>query len=456
MMKLEEPLMSEERLSERSKKVSGSSNRVYSEDVLITGDRYTSIDFMEKEMDKLWPRVWNIGGWSNEIPESGDFVTHPLGRESILMVRQTDGSVKAFHNVCPHRGNRLVHSNIGSVPEFTCTYHGWKFDHGGTLIYAQDEEDFPQGNPCGKLTLSEIPCEVYAGFVWYNMDENCFPLSGFLGEVKTYFDMHDLDGMKRVYHKVCEVPFNWKALRDNFCESYHLPMTHPQISDYFDDDYKNTDFELFETGHNLMKMKGCLPSLRNSGTFEVNDKIEADLKNWDLDPTDFEGEAHKVREALQKQKRKLGPKRGFKHFNDMPDAWLTDAFHFNIFPGTSITFTAEVVSLQRTEPHPIDPNKSIYDHWQMALKANDSDNPETNPTMLVASPEELVEWKEVEKKVVIYGEETLSEVADQDLDRSSGQQLGFQSRGFKGAYLSGQENRVQQFHNFIDRYINKI
>ena len=176
--------MSEKRLEERSARVSGSANRVYSEDVLITGDRYTSTDFMEKEMDKLWSRVWNIGGWSNEIPKSGDFVTHHIGRESILMVRQTDGSVKAFHNVCPHRGNRLVHNNIGSVPEFTCTYHGWKFDHSGTLIYAQDEEDFPQGNPCGKLTLSEIPCEVYGGFVWYNMDENCFPLNGFLGEVK--------------------------------------------------------------------------------------------------------------------------------------------------------------------------------------------------------------------------------------------------------------------------------
>ena len=54
-----------------------------------------------------------------------------------------------------------------------------------------------------------------------------------------------LTGMKRVYYKVSEVPFNWKALRDNFNESYHLPMTHPQIIDYFDDDYKNTDFELF-------------------------------------------------------------------------------------------------------------------------------------------------------------------------------------------------------------------
>ena len=85
----------------------------------------------------------------------------------------------------------------------------------------------------------------------------------------------------------------------------------------------------------------------------------------------------------------------------------------------------------------------------MALKANDSDDPETNPTMLVASPEDMVEWKEVDKHVVIFGEETLSDVADQDLDRSSAQQLGFHSRGFKGAYLSGQENRVQQFHNFI-------
>ena len=92
----------------------------------------------------------------------------------------------------------------------------------------------------------------------------------------------------------------------------------------------------------------------------------------------------------------------------------------------------------------------------MALKADNSDSPETNPTMLVAGPEEMVAWEEVEKKVVVFGEETLGDVSDQDLERSSGQQLGFQSRGFKGAYLSGQENRVQQFHNFIDRYINKI
>ena len=95
---------------------------------------------------------------------------------------------------------------------------------------------------------------------------------------------------RRVYYKVCEVDFNWKALHDNFCESYHLPTTHPQINDYYDD-YRNTDFELYETGHNLMKMKGSLPSLRADAPFEMNAKLEGDLETWGLDPADFVGRA---------------------------------------------------------------------------------------------------------------------------------------------------------------------
>jgi phenylpropionate dioxygenase-like ring-hydroxylating dioxygenase large terminal subunit len=430
---------------ERAKTVSGSTNKVYPEDTQILGHRYTSRDFMELENEKLWPRVWNIGAWAAEISEPGDFVTHQLGRESILMVRQPDMTVKAFHNVCPHRGNRLVYDINGSLDQFTCTYHGWQFDLGGVVTHVQDEDDFPKGSPCGKLGLSEIPAEEFAGFVWYNMDENCFPLAGFLGDVKTYFDLHNLSEMKRVYYKVCEVDFNWKALHDNFCESYHLPATHPEIGDYFDDDYRNTDFELYEVGHNLMKMKGSLPSLRTNEPFALNKKLLGDLTTWQLDPAEFENRGHAVRAALQQQKRKLGAGKGFDHFERLPDAWLTDAFHFNIFPGTSLTVLSDVMSLQRCEPHPTDPNKSIYHHWHMALQANDAD--------LVPSPEGMAEFVEVERREVIYGEETLSEVADQDLERATGQQLGFQSRGFKGAYLSGQENRVQQFHNFIDRYL---
>ena len=129
------------------------------------------------------------------------------------------------------RGNRLVYTDNGSVDRFTCSYHGWQFDHSGTVIQVQEPEDFPRGNPCGKVTLTEIPCEGWAGFIWYNMDAGCVPLASFLGESKNYFDLHNPAAAKRVYYKVCEVDFNWKALHDNFCESYHLPTTHPQISD---------------------------------------------------------------------------------------------------------------------------------------------------------------------------------------------------------------------------------
>ena len=81
---------------ERQKKVSGSSNTFYDEEVKITGERYTSKDFMEKELSKLWSKVWNIGGWSRELEKEGDFITHHIGRESILMVKDKNNSIKGY------------------------------------------------------------------------------------------------------------------------------------------------------------------------------------------------------------------------------------------------------------------------------------------------------------------------------------------------------------------------
>ena len=80
--------MKQDPKKERQENVSGSSNRIYTEEVKITGERYTSKDFMEKELSKLWSKVWNIGGWSRELENQGDFITHHIGRESILMVKE--------------------------------------------------------------------------------------------------------------------------------------------------------------------------------------------------------------------------------------------------------------------------------------------------------------------------------------------------------------------------------
>ncbi|MGE0666227.1 MAG: aromatic ring-hydroxylating dioxygenase subunit alpha [Sphingomonadales bacterium] len=412
---------------------------------LITSDRYTSPEFMRLEMDHVWARVWNIGGRLSEIAEPGDYITHQLGLDPILMVRQDDGSVRAFHNICPHRGNLLVQSETGASDHFTCSYHGWKFALDGELFDVQDPDDFPQGNPCGKLRLKPIACEAWAGFIWYNLDVNCAPLGEFLGEVKDILDAYAIDRMTRVVYRVAEAPCNYKCIHDNFCESYHLPQTHPQLAEFFDDDYRNTEFFEYDTGHSLMKMKGSLPSKRGANPDSINPVMAEEMTYWGLRPEDFEGRAGEVRAALQRQKRAEGARRGYDYFSGLGDDQLTDRYHFNIFPGTSITMSPVSLGLQRAEPHPTDPNKCIYEQWQLAAQADDNG--------LAYSAVGMVPFEEAPRRVVVYGTESLGQVADQDLRASAAQQRGFQGRGFDGAYLTGQESRIQQFHNCLDAWI---
>lgn len=416
-----------------------------SRDAAITRDRYTSPEFMRLEAEYVWPFVWNIGGRATEIPEPGDYIVHELANDSIIMVRQADGSVKAHHNVCPHRGNRLLSNEGGAVEAFTCAYHGWKYDLDGELVEVQDPDDFPRGNPCGKLHLTPVQCEVWGGFVWYNMDLDAAPLATFLGEVKDILEAYRVDQMTRVLYRVAEVPCNYKCIHDNFCESYHLPATHPQLADFFDDDYRNTEFYEFSTGHNLMKMKGALPSKRGDRPDEINPVLAEEMTYWGLDPAEFEGRAHEVREALQKQKRKLGPEKGFEHFKDLTDDQYTDRYHFNLFPGTTVTMSPVSLGFQRAEPHPTDPNKCIYEQWQL-VSGPDKDG-------MCYTSLGMVPFEDAEKEIVTYGEKSLGLVVDQDLNAAEAQQRGFKSRGFQGAYLTGQESRIQQFHNTLDAYI---
>lgn len=126
----------------------------------ITADRYISKEWMAGEMKNLWPKVWHLGGVLADLEEPGDVIRHNFAKESVIMVRQEDDSIRAFYNSCPHRGNRLILADVTSVPRITCGYHNWTYDLGGTLIKVQDPDDFEGGSPCGKVHLSELRCET--------------------------------------------------------------------------------------------------------------------------------------------------------------------------------------------------------------------------------------------------------------------------------------------------------
>ena len=142
----------------------------------ITAERYTSKPWMDAEMQHLWPKVWHLGAVTAELEEEGDIVRHTFAKESVIMVKQADDTIKAFYNTCPHRGNRLVLGDVASTPRITCGYHGCQFDPAGTLVRVQDPDDFVDGNPCGKLHLTALRCDTWGPFVFWCMDDDVAPL----------------------------------------------------------------------------------------------------------------------------------------------------------------------------------------------------------------------------------------------------------------------------------------
>ena len=178
-----------------------------------------------------------------------------------------------------------------------------------------------------------------------------------------------------------------------------------------------------------------------------DETLANEMRQWDLDPAEFRDNPRDVRAALQRQKRKLGPERNLVHFLDLEDGQLTDAHHFNIFPGTTITMQSPMMlGFQRAEPHPTDPNKCIFEHWRFSHAPHDGRD--------IVTPIGVFPFREADREVIPFGEGSMGSVSDQDLYACSGQQLGFHSRGFRNAYLADQEDRVQQFHEMLHDYMD--
>ena len=147
----------------------------------IDSERFYAPEWMAREWDRLWTRVWLIAGVVSDIREPGDFFTVDIGRENFLVTRTESGDVKAFYNVCQHRGNRLVLNEFGSTPKFICTFHSWQYALDGSLQSITDEETFRPEVVCQRPNLREVKCETRAGLIFINMDDEAGPLDDFIG-----------------------------------------------------------------------------------------------------------------------------------------------------------------------------------------------------------------------------------------------------------------------------------
>ncbi|MDX5984225.1 aromatic ring-hydroxylating oxygenase subunit alpha [Sphingomonas echinoides] len=414
----------------------------------ITADRYISREWMDAEHRNLWPKVWHLGGVLAELEEEGDFIRHDFGKESVIMIRQEDGSIRAFYNSCPHRGNRLVLGDAGHMPRITCGYHGWQFTTDGVLAHVQDPDDFEGGNPCGRVHLSELRCESWGPFVFWCMDDDVPPLLDWLAPFPERFANYGVENWVRVLKLSCDADFNWKIIRDNFNESYHLPTIHPELATFINDGLPTTLFEMYPSGHNAMWMIGHQATTRaDYHSAEVPAPLDDIARAWGIDPADYNGHTGDIRAAVIRAKRALGPERGYTMYADMTDQQLVDYFHCTLFPNLTLTMSPEQLQVLRTEPHPTDPEKCVFQHWCLF--------PPVPGMKEVVTPIGPVPLRhDAVARHSRYGDGvSLGFVADQDLSIGTTQQQGLNSRGFKGCILPGQEKRVQRFHELLNDYV---
>lgn len=195
-----------------------------------------SPEFYEVEREAIFRRAWLNLGRIEDLPRPGSYFTktvHAAGA-SVIVVRDRQGQVRAFHNICRHRGNKLVWTDFpgedvqGACRQFACKYHGWRYDLDGSLAFVQQEGEFFDLDRQG-YGLVPVHCDVWNGFIFVNFaDEPESSLRDFLGPMVSGIDGYPFDRMTERYDFVADNNSNWKLFADAFQEYYHVPALHPQ------------------------------------------------------------------------------------------------------------------------------------------------------------------------------------------------------------------------------------
>ncbi|MFI5798127.1 aromatic ring-hydroxylating dioxygenase subunit alpha [Streptomyces sp. NPDC051677] len=193
-----------------------------------------SPEHYERERDAIFRRTWLNVGRVEQLPRKGSYFTKELdaARASVVMVRGVDGEVRGFHNVCRHRGNKLVwdddprQETKGTCRAFTCKYHAWRYDLEGKLGFVQQESEF-FGLDKSSYGLLPVQTEIWEGFVFVNLDpDNTTSLRDYLGRFGQGIEGYPFHKLTQVHRYRAEIGSNWKLFIDAFAEFYHAPILH--------------------------------------------------------------------------------------------------------------------------------------------------------------------------------------------------------------------------------------
>jgi Rieske 2Fe-2S family protein len=191
---------------------------------------YTSPEILEEERARLFPSMWHCAGRASAVPESGDFLTREIAGESIIVVRGKAGEIRAFFNVCRHRGTRMCMQATGHFSEtIQCPYHAWTYGVDGRLIGAPHMNEV-EGFDKNDYPLHQAKVAEWEGFLFVSVARNPVPFDEWFRPMLGRLSRYSI-GALEVGHSVrYEVQANWKLIFQNYSECLHCPMIHPELS----------------------------------------------------------------------------------------------------------------------------------------------------------------------------------------------------------------------------------
>ena len=193
----------------------------------LTSRHYIDPGVLELEHRNVFARTWQLVGNAAQVRDSGQYFTTAVADEPLLVVRGSDGVLRAMSNVCRHRAGPVARGE-GKRPVLQCGYHGWTYSLDGRLQTTPEFEGV-QGFDRASCVLPQFRVEVWNDLVFVNLDPAAESLTDFLGEMLRDMPPHDYSGFRLARRKTWELECNWKAYVDNYLEGYHIPIVHPGL-----------------------------------------------------------------------------------------------------------------------------------------------------------------------------------------------------------------------------------
>jgi len=414
-----------------------------SEDLPI--DRYTSQEFFDLEVEKMWRKTWQMVCRESQLAKPGDYFVYDIVNDSMVLTRTASGEIKGYHNSCLHRG-RALKRGTGQTESLRCPYHGWSWSLEGEFQGAPCQWDFPHVTE-EEFKLPEVKVATWGGWVFVNQDENAQDLEEYMGILPSHFTEWKHEQRYIALHVEKVIGANWKAVLEAFIESYHAIATHPQLMPFQAIDNSQYDVWGDNVSRTITPYGVINPS--HEDQFTEQDSMDAMLGMSGSEEKIVVEPGQTAREKLAEMSvagisEQVGKDvSGLSTMSELMDSTL-----YLLFPNFAPWAGYGPVITYRHRPNGDDVDSAIMDIFILNRYPEGEQAPEDAPTTRLAIDQPFSDAAEVMGA-------GLARVFDQ-----AGSNLPQVQKGMKASkkgtitLANYQEVRIRHFHQTLDKYLN--